>query len=58
MGKKRRRQQYDEGEYQVTKRKEVEELPEGVQHYHHHSEMPWDIQKYYASASLDTINAN
>jgi hypothetical protein len=48
MGKKKRRQQNDDGDYQLEKKRQhvdVEELPEGVHHYEHVSELPWDIQQ-------------
>jgi hypothetical protein len=48
MGKKRRRQQTDDGDYQLERKKQhvdVGELPEGVHHYEHVSELPWDIQQ-------------
>jgi len=46
MGRKRKRQQNDNGVYQLEgKRHHVEELPEGVHHYEHISEVPSEIQQ-------------
>lgn len=47
MGRKRRRQQNDGTDNQmVKKRQHIEELPEGVHHYGHISEVPSEIQQY------------
>lgn len=47
MGRKRRRQQKDDTENQLEKKRQhIEELPEGVHHYEHISEVPLEVQQY------------
>jgi hypothetical protein len=46
MGRKRRRQQNDNGASELEdQRTHVEKLPDGVQHYDYVNEAPWDIQQ-------------
>jgi hypothetical protein len=47
MGKKRRRQQNDDGGNRTEKKRQLveDEMPEGVHHYEHLTEVPWDIAK-------------
>lgn len=48
MGRKRRRQQNEDGDGQLEKKRqhlESERLPEGVHHYDHVNELPVEIQQ-------------
>ena len=46
MGNRKRRRKNDDGGGQVQNKKQhIEEVPDGVYHYEHISEVPWDTRQ-------------
>lgn len=47
MGKRKRRDNYGKDNFDIAAQyyESAEELPEGIHHYRHKSEVPWDILK-------------